>query len=82
VAWDEPQVSVGGLLVQAILGKMQQLMKAVRKWTRKGVCWKTGKNNSVEKEGKSKEGRRMQINEENNWILDQPHCRELESGKT
>jgi hypothetical protein len=52
---------------------VQQLInEGVRKWTKKEHTLKTGKS-SARKPGKSKKGRKMWINEENNWILDQPH---------
>jgi hypothetical protein len=40
---------------------------------KRSVHRKTGKNNA-EEVGKSKEGRRTQIDEGNNWIVDQPHA--------
>jgi hypothetical protein len=48
VAQDEPQVSVGGLLEQAILGNNAASKEAVEKGTRKGVHAKENKEKQCE----------------------------------
>jgi hypothetical protein len=54
------------------LGEITVINEEVRKWTRKGARAEKQGKADVGKPGKSKKGKKMRINKENGWIVDQP----------
>jgi hypothetical protein len=58
-------------LVQAILGKSAIIDEGSLEMDQKRRVHGKTRKSSTDKEGKSKDGIRMHIDEENNWTLDQ-----------